>query len=141
MNDWKFSVVYSNEKAAIKAANADDPAMIVFNKLLASLFEALERSQKNFGSKAKFTLFTHVSKIKLPMKLHRVLREYLLHDKPIDISNIALNERLMHQIIQVLYEMMCDVLGPTQADACMSAAMQATRKIPESAFFDPRNLL
>lgn len=147
MNKPQLSVVYSktedNNNARYNRTeimNKPDPSLVIFNQLLLSLFHYIDREQHGLGLKTKVYLYDKLGHMFLPEYTRDAFRNYLLANRPLNLTG-AIDESLMREIIQLLYEKMCSLFGPINADTYLKRAMADIDRLPEAKFFNPGELL
>lgn len=117
-----------------------DPVSVIFCQLLLSLFQHIDHEQRGLGLKTKVFLYDRLGQMMLPGFIRDAFRNYLLTNRPLNLQ-ARLDEAVMREIVQMLYEKMCSLFGPVNADICLNRAMADTERLPEARFFSPRELL
>lgn len=147
MSRPQLSVVHSERKSndnlnqeRATTMSRPDPNMIVFSQLLLSLFHHIDREQHGFGLKTKVYLYDKLGYMFLPRIIREAFRDYLLSNRPLNLPGV-IDSANMQEIIQLLYEKMCSLFGPVNADSYLNKAIADTERLPEAKFFNPRELL
>lgn len=138
-----LSVVYPNPNHNNQKENnmqRPEPSLIVFSQLLLSLFHCIAREQPGQNLKTKVFLYDNLARLQLPASTRDAFRAYLLGNRPLNLPDL-IEDSIMKQIIQLLYEKMCSLFGPIHADTYLNKAMSDTERLPEAALFNPRELL
>jgi hypothetical protein len=138
-----LNVVYSSQNGKsqkVGTMQRSEPNLVIFSQLLLSLFHSIAREQPGHTLKTKIYLYDNLPRMRLPISTHDALRAYLLGNRPLHLPD-QIEVNIMQQIIQLLYEKMCDLFGPVHADTYLNKAMTDIERLPESAIFKPRELL
>lgn len=138
MSKPQLSVVGSNMESDKNIK--PDPSLVIFSQFLLSLFHYIDREHHGLGLKTKVFLYDRLGQMSLPGFIREAFRNYLLANRPLNLP-AKLDEAIMQEMVQSLYEKMCALFGPVDADACLNRAMADTERLPEAKFFNPRELL
>jgi hypothetical protein len=143
MSKPDLSVVYSkpnHNNQKVDKMQRSEPSIVIFSQLLLSLFHSIAREQPGQSLKTKVYLYDNLSHLMLPAATRDAFRAYLLGNRPLNLPDL-IEDAVMEQIIQLLYEKMCSLFGPVHADSYLNKAMTDTERLPEAALFHPRELL
>jgi hypothetical protein len=138
-----LTVVYSNPSHNNQKGDSmqrSEPSLVIFSQLLLSLFHSIAREQPGQNLKTKVFLYDHLVRFQLPTSTRDAFRAYLLGNRPLNLPDL-IEDSSMKQIIQLLYEKMCNLFGPVHADTYLNKAISDTERLPEAALFHPRELL
>lgn len=138
-----LTVVYSSQhhkNQKVDRMQRSEPSLVIFSQLLLSLFHSIAREQPGQTLKTKVYLYDNLPRMRLPATTHDSFRAYLLGNRPLHLPDL-IEEEVMKQIIQLMYEKMCNLFGPVYADTYLNKAMSDTERLPEAALFNPRELL
>jgi hypothetical protein len=138
-----LTVVYSNPKhnnQKVDSMQRSEPSLVIFSQLLLSLFHSIAREQPGQTLKTKVYLYDNLARLQLATTTRDAFRAYLLGNRPLNLPD-PVEDSVMKQIIQLLYEKMCALFGPVHADTYLNKAMTDTERLPEAALFHPRELL
>src|SRR5688572_33012455 len=109
-----LAVVYSSQHHKNQKADSmqrSEPSLVIFSQLLLSLFHSIAREQPGQTLKTKVYLYDNLPQMRLPVGTHDAFRAYLLGNRPLHLPD-RIGDDIMQQIIQLLYEKMCNMFGP-----------------------------
>jgi hypothetical protein len=140
----ELHVVYTSLSAENRKVDATmqspEPSLVIFSRLLSSLFHSIARGQPGQSLKTRVYLYDRLAGLKLPVSTLDAFRAYLLGNRPLHLPG-PLEENAMKNIVQLLYEKMCALFGPVYADEYLNTAMSDAERLPQAALFNPRELL
>lgn len=140
MSNSNLTVIYSDNNAETSRMNKADSRIIIFSQFLLTLFHYIDREHGGLGLKTKVYLYDKLGHLSLSPTTRDAFRNYLLRNRPLNIMG-SIEEETMKKLVQFLYDKMCELFGPINADTYMANAMHETQRLPEAAYFHPRELL
>ena len=128
---------FLKESSANDIDNARDR---VFSYFVDQLLGQVEAEGHELTLNFTIQVLERLAKIKLPMHCRAQIRVRLFGKKQ-TLGKFGVNELAMRQIFQILYEELCDMIGPVKTDKYCKLALALVRKLPEAVLYPPQRLM
>ena len=112
----------------------------VFSYFLDQLLAQVEVAGTKLILSFNVQVVERLSDVKMPGAVRGKIRARLF-GKSIPLQDIDLDEANMRIVFQIMYEELCDLMGPVKTDAITKATLSLTKQLPEAALYSPQRLM
>ena len=140
MSMSESNIIYLEEKNFLNAKEKSEATLIVYSQFLLSYFNTLQKQDYSLCFRLKVLMYDMAVQLPISKSIRDSLRNYLLSNRPLNLIS-PLDELVMRESVQFIYDKTCELFGPIKADSVMSTAVRDTQQLPEAIIFHPRELL
>lgn len=123
----------NNTLASNQAAN------VVFIRVLDSVLVYLEKAGSKVGLTANINISGRLWDFTMPAASRTAIKSRLMRGVP--LKNLMLDEPVIPEIFQVVYEELCDEVGPVLTDKACRYAISQAETTEAAMIYSPNNLL
>ena len=141
MKSSESNVFYlGDNNAAATSIKDSEAAITVYSQFILSFFNVLQKHDYSLCFRVKILMYDKIIQLPIDKSIRNSLRNYLLSNRPLNLTS-HIDESVMKESIQYVYDATCELFGPVKADEALSIAIRETQHLPEAVFFHPRELL
>lgn len=118
----------------------DEAASRVMTTFVNLLFDAMEREHPAKSTRIKMSTMKLMQEQKFDKCIYDAFHDGL-RKRPVAVPTLPLTERRCRDIVQLSYNVACEVLGPVDADAMFGRAIEAVKRSPTSGSYPITSLL